>query len=82
MRASYAVTAQEPRRATQTEKTGNMPLLERAALALRQGLENGTPAEQLFRCAAETIAIIAGDDELREMIKNFDGGKNNERNDS
>lgn len=74
MRANYAVTAQEPRRATQAKKAGSMPLLERAALALKQGIQNGTPIEMLFRCAAETLAIIAEDHELREMIKNFDGG--------
>lgn len=78
MRANYAVTAQEPRRAAQAEKAGSLSLAERAALALRQGLENGTPIEMLFRCAGETIAIIAGDDELRELIKIFDGGMKNE----
>lgn len=83
MRANYAVTAQEPRRATQTEKAGSMPLAERAALALRQGLQNGTPIEMLFRCAGETIAVLSEDAELRELVKNYNfGGKNSERNDS
>jgi len=69
MRASYARRPQEPPRVAQT----SMSLIERARLALRQGLANGASLEQLFGCAAETIAVLAGDDVLRRMVRSRAG---------
>ncbi len=79
MRASYVNSArqrpQEAARATPTPEPGKPSTLEIARLALIQGLENGASLEMLFACAAETIAILTHDDELRKMVRKRAGVK-------
>lgn len=72
MRANINLPPQRPQgatRATQAPQPGKLSTLEIARLALRQGLESGASLELLFACAAETIAVLAGDDVLRRMVR-------------
>ena len=72
MRANINLPPQRPQGATgapQMPQTGKLSTLEIARLALIQGLANGTSIELLFACAAETIAVLTHDDELRQQVR-------------
>ena len=78
MRASYTrsnQTPQEPPRTAKTEDAGKPTTLEIGRLALRQAIEGGASLELLLACAGETVAILSGDEELRQMIRKRAGVK-------